>query len=511
MTTERVDVVVIGTGAGGAPVAARLARAGMNVVALEAGKHWNPETDFATDEAAQSFLFWNDERLSEGRDALAFGNNNSGIGVGGTTLHFTAYVPRPRPEDFRLHTLRGAGCDWPIGYVDLERYYDEVEEFLGVSGPSPYPWGPPRKKPYPLAPLPLNAAAELMRRGCETIGMRTSPAANAALSGSYYTEGVGWRPACKNSGFCQAGCSSRAKASMDVTYIPFAVHHGLDLRPECFVRGFDLARDGSIDAVVYEHDGALVHQPCRSVFLCAGGIETPRLLFLAGLANRSGQVGRNFMAHPGSQVWGWFDEDVRPYKGIPGALISEDTHDVADAPFAGGYLLQSIGVMPVTYVSQMARGRRVWGEALRDAMLRYNHTAGINMLGECLPSDENFLELSTELDARGLPKPLVHFSCGENEKRMIEHAEKTMLAIWKAAGAHDTWIYRRGAHVIGTCRMGSDARTSVVDADCRSHDVPNLFIADNSVFPSALPVNPTLTIIAVALRAADRFIERGVS
>jgi hypothetical protein len=156
---------------------------------------------------------------------------------------------------------------------------------------------------------------------------------------------------------------------------------------------------------------------------------------LNGLANSSGQVGRNFMAHTGVQLWGRFEEDVRPYKGIPGALISEDTHRPRDADFAGGYLLQSIGVMPVTYAGQLARGRGSWGAALTEQMRAYNHTAGINILGDCLPYDSNFLELSDEKDARGLPKPLVHFTNGENERRLSAHAEKIMRDIWAAAGA----------------------------------------------------------------------------
>ncbi|MDQ3428066.1 MAG: GMC family oxidoreductase, partial [Gemmatimonadota bacterium] len=165
--SQPVDAVVIGTGAGGAPVLARLAAAGLRVVALEAGRHWNPQQEFATDELAQAKLFWTDERLSAGADPLAFGNNNSGVGVGGSTLHYTAYVPRAQPDDFRLYTEFGVGVDWPIEPRELEPYYDEVERLLGVSGPSPYPWGPPRA-PYPLPPLPLNGAAHLMRRGCES-------------------------------------------------------------------------------------------------------------------------------------------------------------------------------------------------------------------------------------------------------------------------------------------------------------------------------------------------------
>jgi choline dehydrogenase-like flavoprotein len=502
-----VDAVVIGTGAGGAPLLARLAGAGLRVVALEAGRFWSPAEDFATDEVEQDKLFWRDERLSGGATPLAFGKNNSGIGVGGSTLHYTAYTPRAQPDDFHLHRDFGVGVDWPLGHADLAPYYDELEAFLGVSGPSPYPWGPPRPA-YPLAPLPLNAAAQLMARGCAAIGIHTSPAANAALSAPYHQPGIGWRPACTNRGFCQAGCSTGAKASMDVTFIPLALAHGAEVRAESFVTGFEHDAAGAIACVVYRRNGVDERQRCRAVFLCAGAIETPRLLLMHGLANASGQVGRNLMAHTGLQLWGSFDEAVRPYKGIPGALISEDMHRPAGADFAGGYLLQSIGVMPVTYAGTVARGLGLWGESLRRHMRGYNHVAGINILGDCLPSSDNYVELSEEVDGRGLPKPLAHFTAGENERRMTAHADTTMRAIWQAAGARDVWSFDRYAHVIGACRMGDDPADSVVDRDGRAHDVPNLFVCDNSVFPSALSVNPALTIMALSLRTADRFLAR---
>jgi len=504
---DAVDAVIVGSGAGGAPLAARLAGAGLKVVVLEAGRAWSPRDDFATDEAAQAPLFWTDERLSAGDDPVAFGRNNSGIGVGGSTLHYTAYVPRAQPDDFRLKSTQGAGVDWPIAYDDLAPYYDEIEAFLGVSGPATYPWGPPRAKPYPLGPLVLNGAAQLMQRGCDALGIRTSPAANAAVSQAWHQPGYGMRPACTNRGFCQAGCSTGAKASMDVTYLPLAVANGAEIRTHAFATRIETDGGGRISGIIYSKDGVEHRQPTRHLFLCAGAIETPRLLLINRLGNASGQVGRNFMAHTGVQVWGTFDETVRPYKGIPGALISEDTHRPADADFVGGYLLQSIGVMPVTYAGQVARGRGLWGRALAEHMARYNHVAGINILGDCLPSPRNFVELSDELDGRGLPKPRIHFTQGPNEVRMTAHAEALMRRIWAAAGARDIWAFPRNAHIIGTCRMGTDPATSVVDPDGASHDVPGLYIADNSVFPSALGVNPALTIMAVALRTADRFLK----
>ncbi|GAB4021165.1 hypothetical protein GCM10028773_28880 [Spirosoma koreense] len=506
--SEPVDAVVIGTGAGGAPLLARLAAAGLNVVALEAGNYWKPDTDFATDEKAQEKLFWTDERLSAGNDPLPFGSNNSGTGVGGSTLHYTAYTPRAQPDDLQIRTDFGVGEDWPFGYEQLEPYYDEVEQFLGVSGPSPYPWGPARQRGYALGPLPINAAGQLMQRGCDQLGIRTSPAANAALSAGYYQEGVGHRPACTNRGFCQAGCNIGAKASMDVTYIPLALRHGAEIRTGSFVTELPRDQSGRIREVVYIRNGQEERQRCRFVFLCAGTIETARLLLINDLANSSGQVGRNVMAHPGLQIWGEFEEDIRPYKGIPGALISEDTHRPRNADFAGGYLLQSIGVMPLTYITQMARGRGLWGQDLKRAALAYNHVAGINILGDCLPHDQNYLALSDEKDIRGLPKPRIYFSNGENEKRMTAHADAIMRDIWAAAGARNVWAFPRNAHVIGTCRMGTDPARAVVNPEGQSFDIPNLYISDNSTFPSALSVNPALTIMALSLRTADRFLEQ---
>ncbi len=505
---EIVDAVVIGTGAGGAPLLSRLAKAGLKVVALEAGEHWEPSKDFATDEVSQAKLFWTDERLSAGQDPVHFGNNNSGIGVGGSTLHYTAYVPRPQPDDFQLYSDFGVGVNWPIGYNDLEKYFDEIEKFLGVSGPADYLWGAKHDSSYPLPPLPLNGAAQLMKRGCDKLNIKTSPAANAALSAPYFQKDIGWRAACTNRGFCQAGCTTGAKASMDVTYIPLAIYHGAEVRSKSFVTEFDLNNSDKISAVVYSFNGKMQRQKCKNVFLCAGAIETPRLLLINNIANSSGEVGKNFMAHTGMQVWGQFEEDVRPYKGIPGALISEDTHRPKDADFAGGYLLQSIGVMPVTYASQVARARGLWGEALLQCMRGYNHTAGINILGDCLPYPNNYLELSDEMDSRGLPKPRIYFSIEENERRLNTHAEKILREIWSAAGADDIWSYNRNAHTIGTCRMGNDQQKAVVNSEGKSFDIPNLFIADNSVFPSALSANPALTIMALSLRIADCFLDK---
>ena len=501
---EVVDAVVVGTGAGGAPLLARLAEAGLRVVAVEAGRNHAPDA-FTADEIAAGELYWLGERLAAGDTPQAFGANNSGCGVGGSTLHWGAYAPRPDPRDLRLASEFGVGRDWPLDHAELAPFLRRVEQEIGVCGPSDYPWDPSRR--YGMPPLPLNAPAQMMQAGCEALGMRSCAAPVAALSRGRAGAG-GARQSCIACGYCHQGCRIGAKASMDVTYLPDAVRHGAEIRPGCFVH--DLERDtaGRVTGVAYWRDGKRYRQKCASVFLCAGAIETPRLLLHLGLANSSGQVGRNYMAHVATQVWGAFDQEMRPNKGFPASLITEDMIRPADADFAGGYLIQSLGIVPATWASQVARGRGLFGHRLVDAIHGYNHQAGIGVNGDCLPQEGNFVELSDEADEAGLPKPRVHLSYGPNERAMSRHAAARMTAIWQAAGARDIWTFERAAHTIGTCRMGRDAGTAVVDPFGRSFDIGNLWICDNSVFPSALPANPALTIMALSLRTAEAFLRQ---
>ena len=311
-----VDAVIIGTGAGGAPLLFKLAQAGRSVVALEAGEWFeDPSTEFPTDEVAAS-IYWTDERLSGGKSPTAFGSNNSGRGVGGSMLHWGAYAPRPDARDMKLKSSDGVAVDWPVTYDELKPYYEEVEAFLGVSGPAKYPWDPGRT--YPLPPLPLNTSAVYMAIGAEAMGIRVAHAPIAAASQPYFRPEYGQRGGCINRGYCHQGCRNGAKATMDVTYLPAALRCGAEIREQSFVHGVDRDSTGAITAVVYTDKNGIEHrQRCKAVFLCAGGVETPRQLLHWGIANSSGQVGRNFMAHISTQVWATVKADTRPTRAIP--------------------------------------------------------------------------------------------------------------------------------------------------------------------------------------------------
>jgi choline dehydrogenase-like flavoprotein len=219
-TADCVDAVVIGTEAGGAPLLARLAAAGLSVVALEAGQNWTPE-EYPADEVSASGIYWLGERLSAGDTPNAFGANNSGMGVGGSTLHWGAFCPRADPRDLRMRTEQGAGEDWPIRYEDLLPYYERVEASIGVSGPASYPWDPSRR--YPLPPVPRNASAQMMNSACSALGVRCTDGPAAVVSRNFVQNDAFVRPACINCGYCHQGCRIGAKTSMDVTYLPLAV------------------------------------------------------------------------------------------------------------------------------------------------------------------------------------------------------------------------------------------------------------------------------------------------
>ena len=503
---DEVDFAIVGTGAGGGTLAARLAEKGFSVVAFDAGPYFRPLEDFASDETEQDKLYWDDPRIVEGEDPIVMGGKNSGKAVGGSMVHFAMVSLRFRPEWFKSRSLLGYGADWPVEWREMWRYYDQVEKDLSISGPINYPWGPLRPR-YPYRPHPINAAGEVLARGCEAMGMKWTSTPLATVSAPR-----GKSHPCVYRGFCRFGCSTNAKQSTLVTYIPRAIAAGAEIRDLSMVGKIEVARDDRATGVHYRRDGRWRFQRARNVVVAGYAVETPRLLLLSstdrfkdGLANSSGLVGKNLMTQPNQAVFGKMKEEIRWNKAPPSLTITEHWNYDDQKDFHGGYCWMAQGPLPIEWMKVQTSSRGLWGDQLRLAMQDYNYQVGLKMVGECLPCLDNRVELADEKDKHGLPITKITFGWGDNDKALIDHGLDQMEQSLRAAGATDVFRQSEDAnHLGGTARMGFDRETSVVDADCRSWDVRNLFVCDGSVFPTVGGVNPSLTIQAIALRTADQ-------
>jgi choline dehydrogenase-like flavoprotein len=374
---DAVDFAIVGTGAGGGTLACRLAEQGFRVVAFDAGAWWRPLEEFASDETHQAKLYWTDERLCDGEQPLKLGSNNSGKAVGGSTVHFAMVSLRFRPEWFKSRSLLGYGADWPIDWREMWRYYGYVEDALKISGPVNYPWGPHRPR-YPYRAHELNAAALVLARGCEALGIDWCPTPLATISAPR-----GQAHPCVYRGFCVAGCATNAKQSALVTWIPRAVRAGAEIRDLAMVGRVVVDEHDRAVGVEYLREGRWQFQRARNVVVAGYAIETPRLLlnsatsrFPEGLANRSGLVGKNLMVQANQAVWGLMDEEVRWYKGPPSLAMTEHWNYTDEGKdFHVGYCYMSQGPLPNAWAA-VQTGRGLWGEALHGEMEKYNHRCG---------------------------------------------------------------------------------------------------------------------------------------
>jgi choline dehydrogenase-like flavoprotein len=434
------------------------------------------------------------------------GSNNSGKAVGGSTVHFAMVSLRFRPEWFKCRTALGYGVDWPIEWREMWHYYAQVERALSISGPIHYPWGPKRPR-YPYRAHELNAAALVLARGAEAMGIDWTATPLATVSAPH-----GQSPPCVYRGFCVSGCATNAKQSALVTWIPRAVNAGAEIRDLAMAGRIEVDNAGRATGVNYFRNGAWQFQRARHVVVAGYAIETPRLLLMSatqrfpnGLANSSGLVGKNLMVQSNQAVWGVMDDEIRAHKGPPSLAITEHwNYEDKGKDFFGGYAYMSQGPLPVTWASTLA-ARGLWGADLSREMQKYNHQVGLKIVGETLPQERNGVSLTDEKDQLGLPIPRITYSFCDNDKKLIAHSMDFMEQALGAAGANDIWRQDDDTcHLNGTARMGNDPRTSVVNADCRSWDIRNLWICDGSVFPTVGGVNPSLTIQAIACRTADR-------
>jgi choline dehydrogenase-like flavoprotein len=504
-------IVVIGSGASGGTVADVLTAAGVPVVLLEAGPRIEPESWHQDDLAASGQISWLDPRVASGSwPAARFAPDRPAWvvkAVGGSTLHWNGIALRAQAHELRARSVYGdipgaSLADWPVTAAELVPWYLKAEARLGVSGSGGRPLHPPTNH------------YKVLVAGAKAVGYTKVGNGRLAINVS---ERDG-RPGCQQLGFCNQGCQVSAKWSTLVSEVRRAEATGkLDLRTPAMAVRIEHDPQGRANAVIYrDAKGVLHRQRARHVVLAANAIETARLLLLSdstlhphGLANGSGQVGRNYMRHLAHLTYAAFDKPVNMHRGIvtPGVVFDEAGHDPARG-FAGGYLMEAASMAPVSLA--LLLDPQGWGADYAGLIERYDHLAGMLMNGEELPRPDNRVTLSERVkDAAGSPVAQVHVDEHPQSTLMRSHFERQSAALYGAIGGHDIHHGQplSATHNMGTARMSLKAQDGVVDRFGQAHDVHNLWVADGSVFPTSTAENPTLTIVALALRLAAKLLK----
>ena len=536
--SRTVDFVVVGSGAAGGIIAKELATAGLTVVVLEQGPRVEPP-QFEHDEIKTLFQ----GALQINPTGFTFRRSESETAkpgqiqllyhrlVGGGSVMFTANYWRFREIDFieksRLGAISGTGLeDWPITYRDLEPYYTKAEWELGISG-EPGPFDPPRTRPYPLPPLPVKSSGVLFERGARALGLHPQPAPLAILSQPFHG-----RPACQHCGYCLGfGCEFRAKSSTLYTVIPIAEATGrCEVRPNSYVRRIEVDKQGRVTGATYfDENKKEQFQRARAVVLCCNGSETPRLLLLSassrfpsGLANSSGVVGKYLMFNGYSSASGVFERPLNEFKSVTATRVLYDFYesDPKRGFYGGGAPdARSFAYPTIFALGGLPHDAPSWGAGYK-RILRDYYTRTMNVDGHStsLPLETNSISLDPEMkDPWGLPAMRVTYRDHPDDLAMMRFLQDRAIEILEAAGARRTWRQpvqetTLAAHLLGTCRMGDDPRTSVVDRYHRAHDVRNLFICDGSSLVTGGRGQPTATIQALAYRAGEhiaQFARRG--
>jgi choline dehydrogenase-like flavoprotein len=532
--TEAVDFLILGAGAAGGVVAKELSTAGFSVVVLEQGPYLR-EKDYSHDEIKYTIEagLTNDPKVqpvmfrrNESEKARPLKAIEYGRQVGGGSVHFTANYWRFHESDFHERSLFGevSGADlrdWPISYADLEPYYTKAEYDLGISGlAGANPFEGPRSKPYPLPPMPAKSSGVLFERATKKLGLHPFPAPVAILSQPYQG-----RAACVNCGFCESfGCEVRAKSSTLVSVIPTAEKTGkCEIRPNSYVRKIEIDGAGRVTGAVYfDGNRREVFQRARAIFVCANGAETPKLLLMSkskrfpdGLANSSGLVGRYLMWDNGGLAQGVFEHPLNEYKGIQVTRLIHD-HYEADPKrgfYGGGAIDARFQFYPASFaLSGLAPDAPRWGSEFKELFTSYfNRSMSLLAHTSSLAQWNNSVSLDPDTkDAWGLPALRITSDYHPDDLAAMKWILTKQVEILEAAGAQRVWSQSLdivdnmpSRHLMGTCRMGTDPKTSVVNAHSRAHDVPNLFLVDGSNFVTAARQQPTATIQALAYRAAD--------
>ena len=541
-TTDTVDFVVVGSGAAGGVVARELAQAGLDVVVMEQGPRLSA-ADFKHDELS----YWYDHAITVDprKSPQTFRKTASDKAVhapgaptliyarlvGGSSTHFTANFWRFHEVDFRERSLLGpiAGTtfdDWPIDYAEMEPYYTKVEWEIGVSGlAGASPFDPPRSRPYPMPPLPVKSSGVLLERGARKLGLHPFPAPMAIASEPYRD-----RPACAHCGFCIGfGCEMRAKSSTLYTAIPEAEATGrCEVRSESYVHRIEVNDRDRVTGVAYfDAQGREQFQKSRAVVVCANGAETPRLLLMSanarhphGLANSNGLVGKNLMFNTYSEVGAVFEHQLNEYKSVQVTRIVHDYYDSDPKRgfYGGGGFDARIGPVPIGWSLFSMPPDRAWGPGFKKLLESQDRAMISATHGTSLPMESNTIDLDPEVkDAWGMPAIRVTYKDHPDDLANARFLQDRADEVLQAAGALETWKVpvtesTIGVHLLGTCRMGNDPKTSVVDRHHRTHDIRNLFLCDGSSLVTGGRGQPTMTIQALAFRAGEhiaRFAKRG--
>lgn len=536
-TREEVDFVVIGSGSAGGILAKELSTAGFSVVVLEQGPY-RKATDFTHDELSvvmnfelhgggpdvhrQTFRHYDHETAGPGADGLS--PIRYAQGVGGSSVHFTANFWRLRPVDFKERSLLGpiSGtnfADWPITYEELEPYYTKVDWEIGVSG-APGPFDAPRSKPFPMPPMPIKSSGVLMEKAAARLGWHAQPEPHAILSQPH-----NGRAPCMSCGYCMwYGCEVGAKSSTLASVIPLAEASGnCEIRPLSVVTRIDTNDRGRASEVVYlDAAGNEQAQRAKAVVLSANGAESARLLLMSaspqhpdGLANSSGFVGRNLMLNQHALAIGVYEHPLNDFKGVQVSRVIHDFYETDEQRgYYGGGGIDARPLFSATPIlhSFMGADPNVprWGKAFKDT-LAHDFTRSLSFVASCtsLAMDRNNITLDPESrDAWGRPAMRLTYMDHDDDLSMAAFFEDRCIDLHEAAGAAKMWRFgvhpsTGGEHLLGTCRMGDDPATSVVDSRHRSHDVANLFMCDGGSMVTSGRGQPTHTIMALAFRAAD--------
>ena len=532
--SEEVDFVIVGSGAAGGVLAKELSTAGFKVVVLEQGP-WIAPNEFSHDEIKVFFerQLTNDPRQqpqtfrktpqdkAEKHNGVIYGRL-----VGGGSAHFTANYWRFHEIDFVERTRRGeipgtGFADWPVTYAEMEPYYTKVEWEVGVSGlAGSSPFDPPRSQPYPVPPMPVKSSGVIFERAARKLGWHPFPAPLAILSQSYRG-----RAGCIHCGRCEGfGCEVGAKSSSLASVIPVAQQTGrCEIRTASYAYRVETNAQGRATGVAYfDARRQAQFQKARAVILSANGAETPRLLLLSrsphspqGLANSSGLVGKHLMINGYHEVYATFDEPLNDYKSVAVSRVLHDFYELDPKLgfYGGGGLDARFGMTPLRFgMGALPSDVPRWGKAYKDWLESYSRTMIVACHAASLPVEANSISLDSELkDAWGLPAMCMTYRDHPDDLKTVSYLNERAQELMNAAKARKVWTWpvheqSFAVHLLGTCRMGNDPKSSVVNVNHCTHDVPNLFLCDGSSFVTSGRGQPTMTIQALAFRAAEKIV-----